>query len=134
MHEEFLRKPRGRRSHSRGELQIRAFWDNVRLQLQTDEDDEEEDEDDGNNDIEERETKFKIPSGNYTRMEKEVKDHVNMEAQPRKLRRLISVSRASRMYECSENKFDRCQEMGGDQLKVLGSPIRLASRSQPQKF
>lgn len=43
MQEEFLRVPRGRRSHYRGEIQIRAFWDNVRLLIKTDQEDGEED-------------------------------------------------------------------------------------------
>ncbi|KAB8290180.1 hypothetical protein EYC80_011049 [Monilinia laxa] len=54
MQEEFLRVPRGRRSHYRGEIQIRAFWDNIRLLIQTDEEDGEEDNEEDYGEVNER--------------------------------------------------------------------------------
>lgn len=61
----------------RGELQIRAFWDNVRLQLQPDEEDDDIDE-----------SKSKAPFEDST--DKGVADHVKARAQGLRSLKLVT--------------------------------------------
>ncbi|QSZ33087.1 hypothetical protein DSL72_002672 [Monilinia vaccinii-corymbosi] len=99
MHEEFLRVPRGRRSHYRGEIQTRAFWDNIRLLLRTDEEDGEEANGEVDEEVKEEvhgnvESKSKIPFPfpfqDSTDELEEVKDDERVE--DRKVRPLLLAS------------------------------------------